>query len=178
MDVLQEFRRLKQAITIIEEILAVRVRDPGGERVRQCPVEQKVDVSPGSIRHSLTSWRQSRRARIQQRTAEHIVDHSRIQIVEQTVDVPGRGRTSCGAAPSLEAAEVPVDGFSAHFPKEKSAKSGRQTSANLLSHSSPSTGEAYADFLDSLTFEELQALSTQEKIGVGWSMGAGSRSSS
>ena len=95
----------------------------------------------------------------------HDIPRKRIskQIVEQNVDDPGlqgipqeriseriEGRiggnpsTSSSAAAALNSAKWLGDGvFRTFSPDKKSAKSTRQSSANMLSHSSPWTPEAY-----------------------------------
>ena len=61
---------LRQQQVTVQEIPAVRLQNPGGERVRQRTVEQIPDTIPDSNRRS-TFWERSTSARVQQRTDEH-----------------------------------------------------------------------------------------------------------
>ena len=121
-------------------------------RISERVVEQTVDIpapSGGRISERIVEQMGHSRARIPERIVEQTVDILRSsgrfseRIAEQIVDVvPGSpgGGTPCAAAAASAAAQCTDDGFCRAFSRRKSANIGRQSSANLLSHSSPTTG--------------------------------------
>ena len=78
--------------------------------------------------------------------APQVIPQKRIseRILEPTID-EGRG-TSSSSAVTLDAAECSNDGVFSHFSlRKKSAKIGRESSANLVSHSSSWPPAAYQE---------------------------------
>ena len=106
----------------------------------------------------------------------HDIPRKRIskQIVEQNVDDPGlqdipQERTSSSAAVPLDTAEWLGDrGFRTFSPDKKSAKSTRQSSANMLSHSSPWTPEAYEAEQRKIRVEEWEEEYLTSLLGKHW----------